>query len=318
MADRSQPLKFAAYGGAGWQPRKLALSAETNGIWGEFGINSEYGKLKAVLLHRPSDEIITNDPNMAQMLASLDLARAQAQHDAIADIYRAHAVTVHLTELQRQPSPNQMFMADLFTMTPEGAILARPASEVRAGEERVAAQNLATVGAPIVRSVSGRGTFEGADMLWLSPTHVIVGRGLRTNAVAIAQITTVLGEMGVRVTKVDLPVGSMHLMGMLRIVDHDLALGWPTRLAWAAADALKEEGYKLHFLPHLDEGLSGFAFNSVTLGPRKLFIAAGNPKTQAFYESLGITCVTTPVDELAKASGAIGCLTGIVAREMIE
>jgi hypothetical protein len=46
-------------------------------------------------------------------------------------------------------------------------------------------------------------------------------------------------------------------------------------------------------------------------------LAAGNPILQEFYESLGITCVTVAVDELYKAAGAIGCLTGIVQRETI-
>jgi N-dimethylarginine dimethylaminohydrolase len=48
-----------------------------------------------------------------------------------------------------------MFMADLMFMTPEGMILARPASDVRAGEERQAARKLAELGIPIVRSISG-------------------------------------------------------------------------------------------------------------------------------------------------------------------
>jgi arginine deiminase len=44
-------------------------------------------------------------------------------------------------------------------------------------------------------------------------------------------------------------------------------------------------------------------------------MADGNPATQAFYESLGVTCITADVSELSRASGAIGCLTGILARE---
>ena len=123
--------------------------------------------------------------------------------------------------------------------------------------------------------------------------------------------------MGVRVTKVDLPAGSMHLMGMMRIFDKDLAIGWPTRIPWAAVDALKEEGYAVHYLPSLDEPLATFAFNIVTIGPREIAMAANSPVTQAFYESLGIKCHTVKVDELGKAAGAIGCLTGIVRRDLV-
>ena len=316
MVDRSNPMNHAAYGGPGWQPRSHSMREDAGRIWGDFGINSEFGRLKQVLLHRPGNEIVANDPNAAQQLAPLDLARAQAQHDALAATYRAAGVDVQYVELPAPPTPNQMFMADVFTMTPEGAILARPASDVRAGEERVAALNLMALGAPILRSVSGRGTFEGADLLWLSPTHAIVGRGLRTNDETIRQITATLNEMGVRVTKVDLPAGSMHLMGMLRIFDKDLAIGWPSRIAWAAVEALQEEGYNVHYLPDLTEPMEQFSFNTVTIGPRETVMAANSPQTQAFYESLGITCHTVEVDELGKAAGAIGCLTGIVAREL--
>jgi arginine deiminase len=46
-------------------------------------------------------------------------------------------------------------------------------------------------------------------------------------------------------------------------------------------------------------------------------MAAGNPVTQDFLEELGVTCRTVAVDELGKAAGAIGCLTGIVEREPV-
>ncbi|MAG03504.1 MAG: amidinotransferase [Acidimicrobiaceae bacterium] len=314
MPDRSNPLEHAAYGGPGWQPRVRSLREEAHGIWGSFGIDSEYGTLRSVLLHRPGPEIVSDDPNGAQMLDRVDADRAGRQHDAIVETYRANGTEVHLIEPPPVPRPNQMFMADLFAMTPEGAILARPASEVRAGEERVAAAGLVAAGVPILRSISGTGTFEGADLMWLSPGHVLIGRGLRTNAEAMDQIVDVMAAMNVAATRVDLPIGTMHLMGMLRILDRDLAVAWPTRLAVAAVEALEDEGYEVHFLPDHDEAVGGFALNGVTLGPRRFLMAAGNPVTQSFYEALGVTCAAVEVDELAKASGAIGCLTGVVSR----
>jgi N-dimethylarginine dimethylaminohydrolase len=122
--------------------------------------------------------------------------------------------------------------------------------------------------------------------------------------------------MGVEVIQVDLPYGTMHLMGMLRFADRDLALAWPKRLAHAAVDTLRERGYQVAFLPDEAEAAHRSAFNFVTLGPRRILMAAGNPVTQAFLENQGITCHTIPVDELRKAAGAIGCLTGIIEREM--
>jgi N-dimethylarginine dimethylaminohydrolase len=310
--------ELSAYGGEGWQPRRRTTRAELGALWGACGMNSEWAPLRAVLLHRPGAELDASaDWNSVNMLAPLDIARAQEQHDGLAAAYRAAGVRVAYAELAGTATPNQMFMADLFAMTPEGAILARPASEVRAGEERVAARRLADLGVPIVRSVSGAATFEGADMIWLDPETVLLGRGLRTNDAGAAQVAAALQQMGITTIQVDLPYGTMHLMGMLRIVDRDLAIAWPTRLAVRAVEALRRRGYQVIFVPDAHEAIHGSALNIVTLGPRAVLMAAGNPTTQAFYERHGIACHTVAVDELAKAAGAIGCLTGIVERELI-
>jgi arginine deiminase len=314
-AEHPGTYDMSAYGGEGWRPRARTTRAELGSLWGLCGITTEWARLQSVLLHRPGAELTASaDPNAVNMLAPIDLARAQAQHDAMAQAYRDADVEVHYIQPGAAPTPNQMFMADLFVMTPEGAILARPASEVRAGEERWAAHGLAQLGAPIIRSISGLATFEGADLMWLDPQTAMVGRGLRTNDAGAAQITAVLAEMGCETIRIDLPIGTMHLMGTFRIVDRDLAIVWPYRFAHRGIDALRARGFKVALLPDTREARFQSAFNFVTLGPREILMAAGNPQTQGFFESLGITCRTTPVDELGKAAGAIGCLTGIVRR----
>jgi hypothetical protein len=80
---------------------------------------------------------------------------------------------------------------------------------------------------------------------------------------------------------------------------------------------LQRCGYQVIFLPDVHEELEGAAFNIVTLGPRTVLMAQGNPTTQAFYEQQGITCHTVLVDELAKAAGAVGCLTSVIERDRV-
>ena len=306
----------AAYGGEGWQPRLTSTREDLGALWAACGQESEWRPLKAVLLHRPGPEVLTDDdPNAVHMLAPIDLDRLQAQHDALAQAYRDAGVQVFYVDPDAAPPPNLMFVADLMFMTPEGAILARPASQVRAGEERFIARRLADLGIPILRSIHGRATFEGADAMWLTPDRALVADGLRTNPDGRAQVAATLQELGVETIPVGLPFGAMHLMGALRIVDQDLALAWPGRVPFAAVRALREHGYQVHFLPDEKETRQGFALNVVTLAPRKILMPAGNPVTQRFYESLGIECITVQVDELAKAAGAIGCLTGVLHRE---
>ncbi len=305
----------AAYGGAGWGARTRPLRDELGTIWAACGVDSEWARLRAVLLHRPGAELDSTDPNAVQMLDRVDVGRAQAQYDALEDAYRSAGVTVHALNPADQVSPNQMFVADLMFMTPEGVVLARPASTVRAGEERQVARRLADMGVPIIRSLQGQATFEGADAAWLDRETVMLGRGLRTNAAALAQLTSLLEAMGVATLVVDLPYGTMHLMGMVRFGGPRLAVAWPRRTPFAAVEALRARGIQVVFVPDEQEADHGKAFNFVTLGPGRILMAAGNPISQAFYESHGIECVTVKVDELAKAAGAIGCMTGIVWRE---
>ena len=52
------------------------------------------------------------------------------------------------------------------------------------------------------------------------------------------------------------------------------------------------------------------------LAPRRILMPAGNPSMRDWYEQLGIEVKETPMDELRKASGAVGCLTGVVERGM--
>ena len=313
MSNSPRP---AAYGGENWSPRRASLRQELGRIWRASGVGSEWSALKAVLLHRPGAELETlGDPDSTLMLARPDAVRARRQHDALAEAYRGSGVEVHYLEPAGTPPPNQMFVADLMFMTPEGALVGRPASTVRAGEERWVARRLADLGIPILRSVRGQGTFEGADAAWLDAETVLLAHGLRTNPEGAAQVAATLTELGVQVIEVELPYGTMHMMGTLRIVDRDLAIAWHGRVPFGAVSALRERGFNLLFFPDEAEAVKGFAHNFVTLGSRRILMPAGRPLSEAFYREAGIACHTVEVDELQKAAGGIGCLTGILHRE---
>ena len=316
MSGRESTFGLSAYGGDGWSPRIRDTAAEIGEIWGACGIDSEWRRLRAVLLHRPGAELeASRNPNDVQMLAPIDVARAGEEHDALAQAYRDNQVTVHEVEPAGEPHPNQMFCADLVFLTPQGAILARPASTVRAGEEREVARRLADLGVPILRSVSGRATFEGADAAWLDEKTVAVAHGLRTNPRGIAQVAEVLADQGVEVIAADLPFGTMHLMGMLRIVDVDLTVAWPRRTPHVVVQACRERGMEVIFLPEVDDHQMNRAVNFVTLGPRRILVEAGYTKVQEFYERHGIECVSVAASELVKAAGGFGCLTGVLQRD---
>jgi len=51
---------------------------------------------------------------------------------------------------------------------------------------------------------------------------------------------------------------------------------------------------------------------------RKILMVEGCREAQAIYEAHGIGCVTAPSRELSKAAGAVGCLTAVLKRDLIE
>ena len=308
----------SAYGGPGWQGRATTHAQEIGTLWAACGIDSEYAPLRAVVMHEPGPELGAADPEAQNLLERLDWQRAADQHRAIVAAYRAAGVAVHLVCPEGpSPSVNQMFCADLMAATPEGVILARPASTARAGEERWVARRLADLGVPLLATLTGGATFEGADLMFLDRRTALIGRGLRTNAAGLAQVTAVLERIGVTVHAVDMPFGTMHLMGMLRFADADLAIAWPRRTPFAAVSLLRDHGYRVAFLPDEDEAQRNRGMNFVTLGPRRILMVAGCPAMRAFYEDLGIACTEIDCSELAKAAGAIGCLTGVLERDRI-
>jgi arginine deiminase len=106
----------------------------------------------------------------------------------------------------------------------------------------------------------------------------------------------------------------MHLMGTLRFAGPGLAIGYPGRTPHRAVRAVRERGYRILWAPDFDE-IKRLALNFVPLGPNMILMAANCPRTQAMYEAAGIECITVEADELRKAAGGMGCLTGILKRE---
>jgi len=315
MKDRS---KRSPYGGEGWSPRKKSTKEEIGTIWSSCGVNTEWTRLKRVLLHCPGIELTgISDPDKVQMIEIPFIEAITKQHDDIATAFRNAGVAVSYVEPSAKPPPNLMFVADLLFTTPEGVILARPASSVRAGEERFVAESLSRLGIPVLRSIRGNGTFEGADAAWLNPDMVMIGVGFRTNKAGASQVSSLLKEMGVESVEVELPPGSMHLMGNLRFANRDLAICRPSRVTDATIEILQEYGFSNHFAPDESEISLGLSMNFVTLGPKQILTADGNPNTQIFYEELGLECHLVDVSEVTKAAGGIGCLTGILERKIL-
>lgn len=302
-----------------WLALETSMEEDLPVYWGgDWGCDSEVGTLRAVLLRRPGKEIEqVKDPEECRWLDIMDCEKAREQHDALAELYRSQGVKVHYVEKMRHDRPNALFMRDNVLMTPQGAIVGRQAMACRRGEERYAAESLALLGVPILRTISGRGIFETACCLWVDSGSVIIGTGNRANPEGARQIEQVLEAMGVEhFYKLQIPYGYAHIDSLISFVHKKTAVIDPERLPWDVWSALKKRGFKLLEAPSPQE-TKELALNFVALYPGSVVMASGFPETKKFLESHDIEVSEVDISELRKGWGSLHCMTAVLKREPI-
>ena len=303
--------------GEQWFADEGQFAEQITDYWGDWGCASEVSPLRAVMLRRPGAEIeAVTDPAQWRWLDRMDPGKARAQHDALADAYRASGARVVLVEEMRPDRPNALFMRDSVFMTPEGAIVARHAMPFRRGEERYAAATLAYAGVPIVRTVSGTGVFEGACAMWVDRQTVILGTGVRCNAEGARQVSESLRNMGVtEILPFQIPYGHAHVDGLMNILDHNLCMVFAWQVPHEIVMALKRRGFEVVEAPSIAEVKDGGGMNWVAVAPRKILLPKGNPVTRKFLESKDVEVIEVDVSELQKGWGAIHCMSVFLKRD---
>lgn len=289
-------------------------------MWGDWGCDSEIGRLRAVLLHRPGAEIEhVKDPASVLFIEKMDPARAREQHDHLADLYRQNGVNVHYIEEMPLDRPNGLFVRDLVAMTPEGAIVARPGTMVRRGEARYAAEALARLGVPILHTIAGRGTFEGADLMWVNRNLAFVGISRRSNADGNRQVRTELERMGVaEIVDVQVPWSEAHLDGMMAILNKKLAIVYTVQTPYPVVEALHRHGFRILEVTSEREVRYGMAINFVALEPGRIVMPKGeNKDTVKMMQKAGVEVIQVEIDELMKGAGSIHCMTAFLKRDKV-
>jgi N-dimethylarginine dimethylaminohydrolase len=171
------------------------------------------------------------------------------------------------------------------------------------------------LGVPIVHTVHGDGTFEGADVVVASEDLVFVGHGMRSNRNGAEQVADAFRRVGVpEVIMVEIPYGCGHIDGTINVIDKDLAMVFPTQLSWVVYETMRRHGFRFLDLPSGEEAQMGMAINLVPLAPRVVALPAGNPVTVKTLEANGTECFEIEISELMKGGGAVHCMTGVIHR----
>jgi N-dimethylarginine dimethylaminohydrolase len=275
--------------------------------------------LKKVLVRRPDEAFGNADPEQWHYVSRPELEKAQAEHDALVVTLRGAGCEVLYHSADLPEHADAIFTHDPVVVTDEGSIILRMGKEQRRGEEAAIGATLEELGVPTLATLEGEATAEGGDLMWLDHDTLAVGRGYRTNAEGLRQLTAALRPLCVETIEVQLPHGDgpnscLHLMSLISMLDHDLAVVHLPLLPVPFVELLSDRGIEMVEVPNEEYPTMGP--NVLALAPRRCLMIEDNPVTKERLEAAGCEVLTYRGEELSfKAEGGATCLTRPILRQ---
>jgi N-dimethylarginine dimethylaminohydrolase len=303
-------------------------------VWGRrWGVYNDVGTIKTILMHRPGDELnrITVDKYDPSVEALIDddeqwyfrsdqgpnLEGMQTEHDALVKIMRENGVEVVFVDGGFK-DPNSMFTRDMGIVVNGGIIISRmgPVGREfgtgRRGEEAYITKKVAEIGMPILRTIHGEGLMEGGSFCYLTEHVAAIALSKRGNGLAVRQVRDVLEVQGTELIEIPLVGFSMHIDGVIVMIDHDKAIINVERLPYWLIDKLKMLGIEPIYADYRDAML---AVNCIALQPGKIIMDELAPWSAEKLSAKGVEIITTPYKECRKHGGGIHCSTLPLIRE---
>ena len=289
-----------------------------------FGCQSMVIPIKRILLKHPRDAFVSAANIAAQWqdlnyLGAPDLAKALDEYEFFVSLLTKTIPELVYLPPHTQTGLDSLYVHDPVIVTERGAILCNMGKTQRQGEPTALGDYLPQMGVPILGRISGRGTLEGGDVIWIDERTLAVGRGYRTNAEGIRQLRDLTAGFVDEVVAVPLPhwngpADVLHLMSFLSPIDHDLSLVYSRLMPVPFREWLLARGIRLVEVP--DEEFESMACNVLAVAPRQGIMLEGNPRTRKLLEAEGVEVRVFRGDEIcAKGAGGPTCLTRPILRE---
>lgn len=248
---------------------------------------------------RPPDESLSAALGQQPHQASIDVARAQAQHRLLAAALAAAGCAVRQLPAAAG-HPDACFVQDIALLLPGLALLARPAEPSRQAEVALFRPFLPPELAVV--TIEAPATLEWGDVLRLGDTFY-VGLSARSNAAGAAQLAAAVQPLGLDVALLPVPRG-LHLLSGLNSLGRGPAGQRPVVVAWPDYATLPLlAGCDVIVVPPEEAP----AANCLALGETVL-APAGYPRTAAQIWQRGFRVLSLPLSEFAKADGGVTCL----------
>jgi arginine deiminase len=306
----------------------------------KFGAQTEYGKLKKVLMHRPTEENRRITPGNKDAYLFRDVVywkEFQREHDVFSDLLRDEGVeVVMLTDLLDEDQvgiaetlPNMVYTRDVCMVSKLGAHSLRMTYAARQVEPFLVEKAMERLGVPVAQRITSPALVEGGDFVWLNEETVMMGFITRSNEAGVNVVREKLMGGGAvkKFVAVPLPSFRVHLDGAVMVMSPDIALFHEASLGLYPAYVYDEEGVRLMYLRDYLEGkglevIEGndtevrvFGTNIIGLGDHKCVSYEWNERIIGILDDRGFDVLTIPGSQLSIGGGGPHCMTCPILRE---
>lgn len=232
----------------------------------------------------------------------IDVSLAMRQWADYVTALHDHGWTTH--EVPAAPDcADSAFVEDTMVVFRDVALLARPGADERKPEVPHAAEAVRRFGYRTV-AIEAPGTLDGGDVLKVGNT-IYVGRGGRTNAEGIAQLTAAFEPLGAKVVTVAI-TKVLHLKSAVTALPDGTIIGWEPVVDDTAAFP--------NFLAMPEESGS----HVVLLDETHLLMSADAPRSADLLRARGYEPVLVDISEYIKLEGCVTCLSVRLRQAPIE
>ncbi len=285
----------------------------------DWGVNSEYGELRDVLLG-PAETFGWMEDN-AQFSAivrdtlrnggQFDKQLAVRQHREMVDAYEEAGVTVHYLPAN-ELTPYGVYARDSSFMTPYGAVICQLANPRRRGEYANCLRFYLQSGIPIYELVSA-GNFEGGDFNMIRPGCVLIGyTGLRGEEVAARQVAGWFEAEGWEVRLAPIDEFYVHIDLMVCMLAERAAAVCLDTTDPAIVEWLR--GKDIEIVPVGFRDTMGLGCNVVSLGNDRVLSTAASTDLNARLRALGFQVFDPDMSMFTLAGGGVHCMAQALRR----
>ncbi len=284
----------------------------------DWGVDSEYGRLRDVLLGPPENfrwlptSVISKGTLASER--NFDSDAAVRAHGEMVAAYRQAEVEVH----QLEPDPNlpyQCFARDSSVATPRGGVVTQLAQPWRRGEYAPVVRFYESAGIPLTGMISA-GTLEGGDVTIVEPGKLLIGNGEeRTDQAGAGQLAGWFEEWGWEVRIEPIPGHFVHIDVLVSILAPKLAAVCVEAASGGLVRWLTELGFEI-----IEVGVGaafGLGVNAISLGDDRVISTRHSEALNTKLRALGFEVLDPDLEMFTLGGGGAHCLAQPLRRDRL-